>query len=485
MLIRKNTKAFKTILEILSACSDRPDREQLIRLYVTKAGQTIRERISVEGIEGGAGVFYEMGYQAVLGNLKSSNHQLHQSDEIPGLYFFHSSSNKVWDETPFEFDEAVKKEFASLPELPVVRKKEKAEKFVFPAPKVKPEAKTEKKDKKESKPAKKKAGPAKENGEEKKPAKVVALWPKQPDYNLKHEIHFTGLERIIVRQAQLAKKDILNYYDKISEYLLPYLKDHPQVIHLYRDGQPGTPISSLEALKKNSPEEIPEWLETATLGKGKSQEQLLLCNDREHLLFYAQLGCLAFHPGHARIKSPDSPDYLILVIESPGYELAKAVNVAVAANEIFTGLQLPSSVKTDGASGLHVYIPLDSKSNFEASKNVAEYLCRLIGLKIPGLVTIKGSDNQSYGKVSLDYQINEPGYAVVAPYSLVINQSANVATPVRWEEVTEGLSAESFSHETIFQRLKEKGDPFEGLSKKKVNAEALLERLEENYSFLF
>src|SRR5687767_6159000 len=141
MLIRKNTKPFKTILEIVTACQDRPDREQLIRLYITKAGDTVRDRISVEGIQGEAGLFYEMNYQAVLGNLKSSNHQLLQSDEIPGIYFFHSSSNKVWDETPFEFDEAVKKEFGSLPELPILRKKEKAGKFVFPAPKVKSESK--------------------------------------------------------------------------------------------------------------------------------------------------------------------------------------------------------------------------------------------------------------------------------------------------------------------------------------------------------
>src|SRR5688500_19549625 len=113
------------------ACRDRPDRKQQIRQYITKAGDTIHERINVEGIQGEAGLFYEMNYQAVLGKLQSSNHQLLQSDDIPGIYFFHSSSNKAWDETPFEFDEAIKREFASLPELPVTRKKEKAEKFTF------------------------------------------------------------------------------------------------------------------------------------------------------------------------------------------------------------------------------------------------------------------------------------------------------------------------------------------------------------------
>ena len=132
MIIRKNTKAFKTILEIFTACRDRPDREQLIRLFITKAGDTVRERINVEGIQADPGLFYEMNYAAVLGNLKSSGHQLHQSDDVPGLYFFHSSSNKVWDETPFEFDEIIKKEFSFLPDLPTFRKKAKSSKRKSP-----------------------------------------------------------------------------------------------------------------------------------------------------------------------------------------------------------------------------------------------------------------------------------------------------------------------------------------------------------------
>ena len=109
MLIRKNTKAFKSILEIVMGCQTRPDRDKLVRLYITRAGHTINDRISVEGIQGDAEVFYEMGYQTVLTYLQSPNHQLHHSEEIPGIYFFRSTSNKVWDEAPFEFDDAVKK----------------------------------------------------------------------------------------------------------------------------------------------------------------------------------------------------------------------------------------------------------------------------------------------------------------------------------------------------------------------------------------
>jgi DNA ligase D-like protein (predicted polymerase) len=475
MLIRKNTKAFKTIHQIVNACRDRPDREALIRLYITKAGDTVHERISVEAIQGGAGLFYEMNYQAVLENLTSSSHQLHHSDEIPGVYFFHSSSNKAWDETPFEFDEAIKKEFGALPDLPVLKKKGKAEKFVFPAPNVKAGHKPG---------GKKTPDNKKEKGESKKSARVVALWPKQPEYKLKHEIHFTGLERIAIRQAQLTKKDVLDYYHKIADHLLPWLADRPQLIRWRNDGQPGSGVMNAQDLEAGTSEELPDWIRTAEIGKGAAQSQLLLCNDKEHLLFYVQLGCPEFRAAHSRIKSLDSPDYIILAIESPDYELAKVVDVALAVREILAGLQLPSFVKTDGTSGLHIYIPLDSKAAFAISKHAAEYICKLVRLKIPDLVVLKGLAGHTYGKVSIDYTMNERAKAVVAPYSLVVGEGANVATPISWEEVKEGLTAQAFNHETIFQRLKEKGDLFKPLFRKKVNADTLVERMEENYSFL-
>ena len=486
MLIRKNTKTFKSILEIVTACRDRPDREQLVRLYITRAGDLVRDRISVEGIQGEAGLFYEMGYQAVLGNLNSSSHQLHHSDDFPGIYFFHSSSNKVWDETPFEFDEAIKKEFGSLPELPVLRKKEKAEKFVFPAPKATSQTKPASKAKMEAKPSRReKAHDAKKKSEPRKSARVVALWPKQPDYKLKNEIHFTGLERITFRQAQLTKKDILDYYNNIAEYLLPHLRDRPVIIRLHRDGQPGPANMTMEPLAQNSAAELPDWIRGATGGKNKTQERLLLCNDREHLLFYVQLGCLEFQAVHARIKNPGSPDYLVLALESPDYALAKVVDAAVAVREVLTGLQLPSFVKTDGISGLHLYLPLDSGSDVEVCTRAAGYLCKLVRLKVPDLVALKGSGDHGYGKVTLDYSVNHQGRGIVVPYSLVAGQAATVATPLLWEEVKEGLKVEAFNHETIFRRLKEQGDPFAALFRKKVNADGLAEQMEKNYAFLF
>ena len=469
MLIRKNTKAFKTILEIISACQGRPNREKLIRLYITRAGHSINDRISVEGIQGDAALFYEMNYQSVLNNLQSSSHQLHISDEIPGIYFFHSSSNKVWDETPFEFDEAIKKEFSSLPELPMVRKKEKPEKFVFSTGKSKAE----------SEGKKEKAGP-------KKAAPIVSeKGPRQPGYKLRHKIHFTDLDKVIFRDPQLAKQDILDYYNKIAEYILPYLKDRPLWTRLQSGkGQPPVELM-VEELFNEDTEQLPDWIQSTMVSKGKEKKKMLLCNDKEHLLFYVEMGCVEFCPYHSRTKSIDFPDYIVLAFDSPDTELEKAADVMSAVSVVLKGLQLPSFFKTDGMSGLHVYIPLDSKSTFDTTRQVADYVSKLIALKMPERISLNGTDEYVYGRVSLDASNNKKGAGVVAPFSLVASETVAIATPLSSDPAAEKLHQEPFSEEKILKRLKQEGDSFQTLFKKKVNADTLLDRLEKNYAFLF
>jgi bifunctional non-homologous end joining protein LigD len=392
---------------------------------------------------------------------------LHLSDDIPGIYFFRSTSNKVWDEMPFEFDEAVKKEFPSLPELPVVRKKEKAEKYVFPSAPSKTDAKVKNVKVKTTKPAKT------EEEEE----------PYQPNYKLKHKIAFTDLEKVIYRQPRLNKNEVLDYYDKISESLLPFLKDRPQWVKLQSDRKESRELSA-EVLVEDSSQGA-DWIQSTIFSSNKTKKEILLCNDRDHLLYYVENGCLEFAPGSSRIKSVDSPDYIVIVLDGDESELNKTIEVALGAKTIFDGLHLPSFIKTDGRSGLHIYMPLDSKSDFETSKNAAESICRLIRMKIPSLAVFQGNDEDIYGKVVLDYSVNEKGKGIIAPYSLIAGDSPTVATPLNWNEVENGLRLEEFNSETILKRLKKSGDPFESLFRKKINADDLLTRLEENYSFLF
>ena len=447
MQIRRNTKAFKSILEIVTSCRDRADRQNLVRLYITRAGQRIADRIAIEGNKSEAAFFYDLGYQAVLNNLNSSNHQLYQSDDVPGIYYFHSTISKDWDESPFEFDVLVKEEFSSLPELPATREKGKEKEFMLPTQQTKTGTG-------QKKPAKKEKKETKETAAEHKATMYINRGPKQPDYKLKRDLLFTDLDRIAFRNPQLTKKDVLDYYDKVSEYLLPYLKDRPHTVKPQKDIR-----------------DTPSWLHEVS-------------NDKDHLLFYVEHGATEFDVTMPKKNSANTPDYALIVLDS-GSEFVKAVQAAQVAKQILDGLKLPSFVKTDGVSGLHIYIPLDSSATFDASKGLAEYVCKLIRLKAPDLVTVQGHDDYSYGKVAVDFSLNEEGKAVVAPYSLVASSAAIVATPLSWDEIEEELRMEDLNYESVLSRLKKDGDPFEGFSRKKVNAGEVIEIMEEYYSFLF
>lgn len=465
MLLRKNTKLFKTILAIVEASQTRPDREKLIRLFITKVGDTADKRLAIEGIPGDAGVFYEMTYQTVLNNLRSSNHQLYESDDVPGVYFFHSS-NKSWDETPFEFDEAIREEFTSLPDLPNVRKKGKAGKVVLPTSKTRSES---------PKPAKK------EKTATKKSEKPAAHRPGPHTYKgLRKEIEFNNLDKIVYRQPQLTRKDVLDYYDKISEHMIPYLKDRPLKIIAPSDSGRHKEYSTIEKLSE-AHEELPDWLHT--FEGPKNAGRLIRCNDKEHLMFYASLGCLQFNCSSARTKSLTAPDYIVISLSTDA-ETAGLIQATQTARTILNGLHLPSLIKTDGASGLHLYIPLDAKSKFDNAVKVSEYISRLIRLKSPDRISLSGSEDYSYGKIALGYNLNSESATAIAPYSLVAGEAASVATPINWDEAQESFRFDELTPDATLKRLKREGDAFESLFRKKINGDELLERLEEGYSFL-
>ncbi len=239
-----------------------------------------------------------------------------------------------------------------------------------------------------------------------------------------------------------------------------------------------------EALEQEVTEGLPDWLPTASMKGSKLKQKTLLCNTKEDLLYYVENGCIDFYTEQATLKSHERADHCIIRIASPDDNLDKVVDVAQTANRILTALHIVSFVKTDGASGLHIYIPLDAKSAIAEGKALAEVVCKLIALKVPEQVALKNSENESYRKVSLDFSSNEEQEVTIAPYSLVPD-SETIAVPLFWEEVTKSLRVERFKPDAVLERLSEVGDPFASFFKRSVNAAKVAEQLDRNYSFLF
>lgn len=345
MLIRKNTKAFKAIKEIITTCSKRPDRRELVRLYITRAGTAIADRISVANIQGEADLFYDMTYDTVRTNLESADRQLYQSDEEAGIYFFQTSSNKGWDETPFEFDPSIQSLFASVSELPAVRKKERGSKFIFPAAKTNPATPT---DKKEKVPAKK--------------LKKIAKGPTQPDYHLKQNIHFTELDQVIFKHPRVTKKEVLDYYDQIADALLPHLKDRPLSICIMANGRT-TEYTNLDLVAQDVT--LPDWIARANPASSNSSGRTIRCQDKDQLLWWVENGGVEFRYGLSRIKALTFPDYLVIEIHSSEKKRDALMDAGRTTHSILSGLRLPSLIHTDGKTTLYISVSLDAKSNFK------------------------------------------------------------------------------------------------------------------------
>jgi bifunctional non-homologous end joining protein LigD len=235
-----------------------------------------------------------------------------------------------------------------LPELPLTRKKEKAKKFSLPAPGVKSETRPEKRLKVNTQREEKPLTP--------KTAKVLSRKEKVPEnkpvrhsYKLRHTIEFTDMDKVFFRQANLNKRHVLDYYYNVSEYLLPWLKERAIFVIRFDKLKSLVPLS-ISSISNNDEESTPSWLNGS-----KENGHVLFCNDVEHLMYYVDRGCVQFNSGHSKVKRSGSPDYIVIAIESPDHEISRAVDVALAMNEILVALKLQSFVKLRAVPLARIY----------------------------------------------------------------------------------------------------------------------------------
>jgi len=185
----------------------------------------------------------------------------------------------------------------------------------------------------------------------------------------------------------------------------------------------------------------------------------VVCNNKDALLYLANLGCIEINPWASRISHPDKPDFMTLDLDpSASNSFDDVIAVAQCAHRVLDGLQLKSYCKTSGKTGLHVLVPVAAKYTFAQVRRFAKLLTARISADMPALATMQHRVVKRRGKVYLDYMRNAVGQASAAPYSLRPWPGATVSTPLEWPEVKEGLRPQQFTIKTIFRRLKAKGD---------------------------
>ena len=266
----------------------------------------------------------------------------------------------------------------------------------------------------------------------------------------------TNLDKVFWPDEGYTKGDLVAYYDRMAPLLLPYLRDRPIVLTRYPDG-----IAGKSFFQKDAPEFAPDWVRTERLYSKDADRDIdyFVVNDRETLRYVANMATIPIHVWSARLPHLDRPDWMILDLDPKEAPFALVVRVARTLRRILAGLRLPAYVKTSGATGLHVLVPLGARYTHEESRTFARLVALLAVEADPGVATLARPLHSRGGKVYIDVGQNGHGRTIVGPFAVRARPGATVSCPLRWAEVTAGLDPARFTIRTVPVRLARGRDP--------------------------
>lgn len=269
------------------------------------------------------------------------------------------------------------------------------------------------------------------------------------------KVVFTNLDKIFWPKEKITKGDVIAYYDQIADYILPYLKDRPQSLRRTPDG-----IKSEGFFQKNVAGMVPKWVKTKIIQSESADEPVewLLCQDKDTLLYLANLGCIEMNPWSSRVKTLDHPDYIIFDLDPNKADMEKLVKTALKVKEILDRLNIKGYVKTSGGKGIHVFIPVLPKYTYEQTRDFSLLISQMVNSELPDITSLERMPDKRVGKVYLDYLQNGKGKTMASIYSIRPREGAGVSTPLEWDEINEGLDLTKFNMKTLPARLEKKGD---------------------------
>ena len=286
----------------------------------------------------------------------------------------------------------------------------------------------------------------------------------------------TNLNKVYFPESGYTKRDLLAYYYHAAEYILPFLKDRPMVLRRYPDG-----IQGQAFFQKDMPPSTPEWLDTVPVPSDtkNGETRYALCNDRAALLYLTGLGCIDHNPWSSRRDDMAHPDYFFYDLDpSEGTEFSVVMRVAKALYEKLEKLGLKVFLKTSGATGFHMFLPVERLYTYEQLRTFAEIIARLATAQVPDLVTNERTvAKRRAGTVLIDVTQNSEGRPLAAAYSVRAFPKAPVSTPVPPGELRPALKPEKFNMKSLFKRLQEKGDLWAAFWKSRQRIEPAIEKL--------
>lgn len=292
----------------------------------------------------------------------------------------------------------------------------------------------------------------------------------------KKKLKLTHLNKLYWKKENVSKGQLIEYYRNISDYILPYLQDRPLSLNRHPNGieAPGFFQKDLDV------EQIPSWIKYAPMFSESNNKDIdyLICNDLPTLLWMVNLGCIEINPWLSTYKKPENPVFAVMDLDPNDVDdFTEVVNVALTTKEILDQMGIKPYIKTSGSRGLHIFIHVGARYDYEQVKNFIHYLGQMIWQRHPEITSLERNPSKRKKKIYLDFLQNRRGQTIAAPYSARPKPGATVSAPLDWSEVNESVDIKSFTIFNIFDRIKEKGDLWKDITAENTDLKAALEKL--------
>jgi DNA ligase D-like protein (predicted polymerase) len=253
-------------------------------------------------------------------------------------------------------------------------------------------------------------------------------------------VELTNLDQALFDDAGATKRQLVDYLDAVRERILPELADRPlSVVRVLRGQAP--------FMQKNVPKYTPSWVRTVTYWAEKSKRDVAyaVCDDRRTLLWFANQRAVEYHAPLFRLRDPQHAAVLVLDIDPPeGSGFGAVVAAAQLIRQVLTDAKLAASVKTSGAKGVHLLVPIEPTPGDDVAAATRAIAARAERLD-PQLATTAFVRDERAGKVFLD-STRAGGATIVAAYSPRLRPGLPVSFPLTWDELPDVVPADFTIH---------------------------------------
>jgi bifunctional non-homologous end joining protein LigD len=273
-------------------------------------------------------------------------------------------------------------------------------------------------------------------------------------------VRLTSADRVLFPGDGVTKGDLWDYYRAVAPALIPHLRNRPFTMKRFREGAAGRFF-----FQKDAPKGMPDWIPTRSFRTwpregGSRIVDFPLVSDELALLWMVQMHCIDMNAWYSRVDKPDRPDFVLFDLDPPDEGFGLAVRVAHLVRGLLEEVGLVGYVKTSGADGVHVLVPVTRRSTHDSARDFAMEAAELLARRHPGLVTTEWRKAKRAG-VFLDARQNGWGKTIASVYSVRPKPGAPVSTPLRWDELTEDVVPRDFGMAEALARIERHGDLFE------------------------